>query len=294
MKSNQSLISIITPTYNQEKFIAQCLESVQKQTFQSWEQIVIDDCSTDKTYKIIRKYQKKDKRIKLICHKTNWGIKRLKETYNQALKLARGKYIAILEGDDFWPEYKLEIQIKAFKKMGVVLTYGDWVLSSFSGKRMYVRRFARFNKQMLNNNPPPHILNLFLTLWFDIASSTVMISKNTLEKIGGFKSDKNYPFVVIPTYLYLSKEGKFAYIPKILGYYRRTPTSAWFSFVKSLPTVGRENVQKCINSFVKNQTKNFSQSLDWEEILKAQKRYLWKRRLFYPVSVLFNFFYSKY
>ena len=58
------LVSIITPTYNHEKFIAQCIESVLAQTYTAWEQIIIDDGSSDATKDIISKYN--DKRIKYI------------------------------------------------------------------------------------------------------------------------------------------------------------------------------------------------------------------------------------
>ena len=65
------LVSIITPTYNHENFIAQCLESVLSQSYVAWEQIVVDDGSTDRTREIISQY--KDERIKYI-HQANKGI----------------------------------------------------------------------------------------------------------------------------------------------------------------------------------------------------------------------------
>ena len=78
------LVSIITPTYNHEKFIGNCIESVLAQTYPYWEQIIVDDGSNDDTGKIIASY--KDKRIKYIKQK-NKGIWKLKETYNKALDI---------------------------------------------------------------------------------------------------------------------------------------------------------------------------------------------------------------
>jgi len=281
-------ISIITPTFNHEKYISQCIFSVINQTYKNWEMIIIDDASTDKTLSIVKDFSKKDKRIKIIHHKTNWGIKRLKKTYNQALRYATGDLIAILEGDDFWPTDKLEKQIKAFDDKNVIFSYGNWAMTNQSGKIVYIRSYQKFNKEFLNNDPPPSILNLFFTLKFDIGSQTVMIRKKTLVDIGGFQNDKHYPFVDIPTYLSLSLKGKFIYISSLLGYYRRTKKSCWFNFASLSKTMGREEIRNCINNFVKKKAKDFSKTLDWQKIEKEQNRYLLKRRLFRFLSIGVN------
>jgi glycosyltransferase involved in cell wall biosynthesis len=287
------LISIITPTYNHEKYISECIESVINQSYKNWEMIIIDDVSSDKTYEIASNFAKQDKRIKIIHHKTNWGIKRLKDTYNQALKQAKGELIAILEGDDFWPKNKLKTQIKAFKDKSVVLSYGKWAMTNQSGKTIYVRDYKNFDKNLLKNQPKFSILKLFLTLKFDIGSQTVMIRKNVLDKISGFKNDKFYPFVDIPTYLYLAAKGKFAYIPEVLGYYRRTEKSSWFMFASKSSTMGRKEVKDCINNFVKTKTKKFSETLDWQKIEKEQNQYLLKRKILHFPSVVYNKFLAK-
>jgi len=286
------LVSIITPTYNHEKYISQCIESVINQSCKNWEMIIIDDCSTDETVKIVKKFLK-DKQIKLIHHKTNWGIKRLKDSYNQALKLAKGEFIAILEGDDFWPKNKLKTQTKAFEDKNVVLSYGNWAMTNQSGKTIYVRDYKNFDKNLLENQPKPSILKLFLTLKFDIGSQTVMIRKNVLDRIGGFKNDKHYPFVDIPTYLHLALKEKFAYLPYLLGYYRRTENSSWFNFVSQSQTMGREEMKNCINNFVKTKAKGFSETLNWQEIERKQNQYLLKRKILHLPSVIFNKFLAR-
>jgi glycosyltransferase involved in cell wall biosynthesis len=207
------LVSIITPTFNHEQYIYQCIYSVINQTYKNWEMMVIDDASIDKTFSIAKDFSKKDKRIKVIPHKTNWGIKRLKETYNQALKYAKGDLIAILEGDDFWPKDKLENQIKAFDNRSVTFSYGNWAMTNQAGKTVYIRSYQKFNKEFLNNNPSPSILNLFLTLQFDIGSQTVMIRKKNTFRYWWFQNDKYYPFVDVPTYLKLSFKRKIYLYP---------------------------------------------------------------------------------
>ena len=118
----QPLVSIITPTYNHEQFIGQCVGSVLAQTYTNWEQIIIDDGSTDNTNEVIKTYN--DRRIRYIYQK-NVGIWKLNETYNKALALANGELIAILEGDDFWPPDKLEVQVPFFLNTNVVLAFGE-------------------------------------------------------------------------------------------------------------------------------------------------------------------------
>lgn len=286
----KTFVSIITPTFNHENYISQCIKSVLDQTYQNWEMIIIDDNSTDKTLNIINEFAKKDKRIKIIRHKTNWGIKKLKDSYNQGLQAAKGNLIAILEGDDFWPKDKLEKQVNVFENEDVVLSYGNWAMTNQSGKTAYIRSYKKFDKNLLNNQPIYSILNLFLTLQFDIGSQTAMIRKKSLLKIGGFKNDKYYPFVDIPTYLHLALKGKFVYIPHVLGYYRRTVNSSWLNFASQSQTMGREEMKNCINNFVKTKAKEFSKTLDWQKIKKKQSRYLLKRKIFYFPSVIFNKF----
>lgn len=252
--------------------------------------IIVDDASSDRTYEIALSYAKNNRRIKIIRHKTNWGIKKLKNSYNQALNIAKGQLVANLEGDDFWPEDKLETQVQVFKDKNVVLSYGKWAMITQSGKVVYIRNYEKFDSEFLNNKPIPSILNLFLTLKFDIGSSTVIIRKKSLLEIGGFKNDKHYPFVDIPTYLHLALKGKFAYLPKLLGYYRRTENSSWLNFASNSSTMGREEMKNCINNFVKTKAPNFSKTLNWQKIEKSQNQYLLKRRILYLPSIIFNKF----
>ena len=89
-------ITIITTSYNYSEYISQTIESVQAQTFSDWELIIVDDASSDNSVEIIKKYCD-DKRIKLICHDKNKG---LKESIKTALKYAKGEWIAFVESDD--------------------------------------------------------------------------------------------------------------------------------------------------------------------------------------------------
>src|SRR5688572_10419542 len=98
------LVTILSPTFNQERYVSQCIESALAQTYPHWEQIFVDDGSTDATREVIASYR--DPRIRLIAlpHR---GLGALAESYNEALAVARGSLVGILEGDDAWPADKL-------------------------------------------------------------------------------------------------------------------------------------------------------------------------------------------
>jgi GT2 family glycosyltransferase len=95
-------VSILTPAYNSGKFIRQTLDSALKQTFTDFEMIVVDDGSTDDTRRIVKEYADRDRRIHLISQ-PNGGIAAAR---NRAMRLARGRFLALLDSDDLWlPTY---------------------------------------------------------------------------------------------------------------------------------------------------------------------------------------------
>ncbi|MBQ8534727.1 MAG: glycosyltransferase [Bacilli bacterium] len=97
MKNKYKLISIIVPVYNMEKYIDKCINSIINQTYKNIEIIIVDDGSTDKSSKIIDKYKKIDKRVK-VYHKKNGG---LADARNYGLEKATGEYIGFVDSDDY-------------------------------------------------------------------------------------------------------------------------------------------------------------------------------------------------
>jgi glycosyltransferase involved in cell wall biosynthesis len=219
------LVSVITPTYNHERFIARCIDSVLAQTYTNWEMIVLDDGSTDQTASIAGEYAKTDKRIRVI-RQSNIGIFRLAETYNKALELANGEWIAILEGDDTWFERKLEIQVDVMKqKKDVALCWGQAVTTG-SDNLEIIRTYPPLDSpdsKWFSNNPPGSILHVFL-FRNCIPALTMMIRKEALLKTGGFQQSCGLPLVDLPTLYELAFQGKFLFIPQSLGAWRNYPT----------------------------------------------------------------------
>lgn len=123
---SDSLVSIIMPAYNVEKYISESIESVINQTYQNWELIIVDDCSIDNTKDIIKSFEKQDKRIKVVFRKRNGGKPSI--TKNSAIKYIKGDYIAFLDSDDLWLPQKLEIQMGLLKDSDYKLCYSGGYL----------------------------------------------------------------------------------------------------------------------------------------------------------------------
>lgn len=114
------LVSIITPTFNTEKYIRETLQSVLNQSYKNWEMILVDDASTDQTVSIIEEFAQKDGRIKCFKLSKNSGNGFAR---NVALEKASGKYIAYLDADDLWISSKLEKQIQFLKRNNLPFTF---------------------------------------------------------------------------------------------------------------------------------------------------------------------------
>ena len=110
------LVSILTPCYNGERFIADTMESVLRQTWPHWEMIVVDDGSVDRSARIVQDYAERDGRVQLI-RQQNGGAASAR---NAAMRLARGRYIALLDADDLWEPDFLEKQLAFMEQTGAV------------------------------------------------------------------------------------------------------------------------------------------------------------------------------
>ncbi len=219
------LVSIISPAYNHEGFIASCIASVQQQSYTNWEMIIVNDGSTDSTKTIAEKYATLDDRISVIGQ-ANVGVFRLAETYNKALAIAKGKYIAILEGDDLWSPDKLTIQVPRMENdPSIVLTWGKAeLINEDNSVSYYVSPDpARVPPDLLNNIPGGSIIELKL---FDawLPALTIMIRRETLLQAGGFIQSHGMPLVDVPTILSLSLKGRFFFENRVLGQWRIYPT----------------------------------------------------------------------
>ncbi len=106
-------ISVVMPVYNAERFLRDAIDSVLCQSFEDFELIVIDDCSTDSSYEILREYERKDSRVRVYKNEENKGVS---FTRNFGVSKAKSEYIALIDSDDMWRKDKLSQQISILEK----------------------------------------------------------------------------------------------------------------------------------------------------------------------------------
>lgn len=193
MKQEIDMISVIVITYNQEKFITKCLDSILQQKVNAKVEILIgDDASTDNTPNILLSYhQKFPNQIKLILRKQNIGAS---ANTLELLKQANGEYIAFCEGDDFWTsDDKLAIQyayLKTHKCVGVV---HNVLLVDGDGIKLKIQNLNWENKQNVYSlktyDPyklPGHISTLFFRKSIDLNNLSLemlLCSRNSFDKM---------------------------------------------------------------------------------------------------------------
>jgi glycosyltransferase involved in cell wall biosynthesis len=212
------LVSIISPVYNQQRYVAECIESALAQSYPHWEQIFVDDGSSDRTREVIGGYA--DPRVRLVAlpHR---GLAALAESYNAALAVARGSLVGILEGDDAWPADKLERQVPLFDDPRTLLSWGRGALIDADGRPMRVMTTMKGAgpEARLDTGAAFHRLTRENFL---IPSVTVMVRRAALDDIGGFRQTGSSLFVDLPTWLLLTAthEGHVSYLDHVLGVYR--------------------------------------------------------------------------
>ena len=121
--TREGLVSIIMPSYNCCKYIEDAIRSVQAQTYQEWEILFVDDCSTDDTMRRVMALREADGRIKVFQNAQNSGAA---VSRNTALRNAQGRWIAFLDSDDLWEPTKLEKQIKFMEEHGYAFSYTNY------------------------------------------------------------------------------------------------------------------------------------------------------------------------
>ncbi|PZO21740.1 MAG: glucosyl transferase [Leptolyngbya foveolarum] len=168
------LVSVVTPAYNAAAFIAETLQSVQQQSYEHWEMVVVDDGSTDETAAIVGRYAAEDTRIRLISQ-PNGGVSKAR---NQGVNEAHGELIAFLDADDRWLPDKLTAHVEFMRSHPKAsASFARAALIHFDGTATH-RTTHNFTEQVavqavLYNNPT-------------ITTSNIVIYKSVFETLGGF------------------------------------------------------------------------------------------------------------
>lgn len=214
----KEMVSIITPTYNAEKFLEETIQSVLNQSFKNFEMIIVDDCSKDRSVEIAEKYASLDERVKVYKLEKNSGAAVVRNT---GIERAKGRYIAFLDSDDLWDKDKLEKQIAFMKTKDIGF--------SFTAYRLMDEEGGNLNKVV---SAPAEITYKDLLKNTVIGCLTVVIDR---EKIGDFRMPLVRAGQDTATWLSILKKGNVAYgLNEDLASYRKVKGSISSNKIKAL------------------------------------------------------------
>ena len=270
-------VSVLTTVWNDEKHIAETLASLCYQTFEDIEIIIVDDCSTDGSVKIIESFMKSDKRIKMINLKMNLGPY---GAANEGLKIAAGNYIIRNDSDDISLPNRIQKQIE-FLKLNPALK----ACSSHAQK-------IDHNSKIIDNDIVKSVkgqnnIKWHLFLRCPLVHSTACVEKTVFDSLGGYNS--SFASQDYRLWCYLSRKNLVSQIPEVLVYYRKNPRG--ISFTKTLLQkengykVAQDHIMKVIGKkFSKNKIKalnafgNVKKGFKISEVIKVSAEWdaLWQ------------------
>ena len=203
-----NLVSIILPTFNRSYCIKRAIDSIINQTYNNFELIVVDNNSQDETKTIIQSY--KDARIKFIKI-DNKGV--IAKSRNKGASIAKGRFLAFLDSDDWWLPSKLMVSINHLKSGYDVVYHDLFVVSKYTTRKKMVKiskarpLFSPAFEDLIKNGN-------------DIATSGLVLKKDIFSKVKGFNEERDLIAAEdFHTWIKISKVSeKFFHIPKTLGY----------------------------------------------------------------------------
>ncbi len=234
-------VSIILPNYNSFKFIDNTIKSILNQSFTNWKLIIIDDCSNEKTKKVLKKYLTY-KKIKIFWLKKNRGAGYCR---NFAIKKSSSKYLAFIDSDDIWTRNKLKNQLNFMKKNNYLFTYTNYETFGKKKKVISAPRKSNFLDFIHNTS---------------ICTSTMIIKRHIAQSVK-FTNTK-----ICEDYFYkckILKKTKFAYcLNQILTKYQIRDNSLQDNYFKNFYWIW--NINKNYNklNFLKNLKSLFFISLN--------------------------------
>ena len=213
VKNKEPLVSVLIPAYNAEKYIDEAIESVVDQTYKNLEILILDDCSTDGTGKVIKKWVKKDSRIKYIKNEDNLKLSR---TLNKGLELCNGEYIARMDADDWSYPDRISSQIKYLESNVKIGAIGGTIeLCDEELKNPKVREYFEtdgdIRKKIFRYSPFAH--------------PAVVFRKSVLDSAGDY-SESLVDAEDYDLYFRIGKYSEFANISDTVLKYRVVATSA--------------------------------------------------------------------
>jgi glycosyltransferase involved in cell wall biosynthesis len=234
--SERPLVSIVTPVYNGEKFLDECIKSARRQTYTAWEYILVDNCSNDATSAIIREHSTQDPRIRSI---RTTEVLPLIRNHNFALQQVsqQSDYCKILHADDLLFPHCLELMVAAAQEnptasiVGAYCLWGEKVVSDgipLSTSLIPGRELCRLT-----------LLNKLYCFW---SPSALLLKSSLIRERGDFYTDEQLHADVAACYEVL-QESDFAFVHQVLTFIRKHDNSATSRFTSSYNKVMLSNLE---------------------------------------------------
>lgn len=212
-------VSVVMLSYNHERYIAEAIESVLRQTFEDLELIIVDDASTDNSQQIIQTYAQNDPRVKYVFHTQNEGIAK---TSNDGLVRVSGRYVALASSDDVWVENKIEKQMVAIKKFPHHIIWGNGQLIDQNGQDLGIDFCCFVDPHHRRRHKSGNIFSDLIKGNY-ISSQTLLFEK---EVLSFFRFNEHFKY--LNDYIFcldLASQYPFYFMDDCLFKYRRHPSN---------------------------------------------------------------------
>lgn len=220
LKKTQPLVSILLPVCNNEEFLLPCLESLSSQTYKNIEIIVIDDDSKDNSFKILKSYKKREKRLRLYRNKKRYG---LSITLNRCIKRVKGSFIAFMNPNDINSPFRIKTQLTFLLSHPKTAVTGTQCVFINTKNRQVDKSFfptshIQISKTLLNGS--------------SFQFETAMINKYLLPRDILRFNINNYPLIFADVFTKLLAYGDFANLSKALYRRRKDSKTGYSDFTK--------------------------------------------------------------
>lgn len=225
------LISIVLPVYNGEKYLSQSVKSCLSQTYSNIELIIVDDCSSDKSFDIAQEYAEKDNRVIIIKNSIN---KKLPQSLNIGHSVAKGDFLTWTSDDNLYLSNAIETMVKEIKRANVEFVYSDFYIIDNYGKTLMNRRL-----------PKPEFC-----VWKNVFGASFLYSRKVFFESNGYNNKlflvEDYDF-----WLRVTLKFKFRKIDKFLYKYRIHENNLTFEIESKTEKyyLWRKNYKKMLISF---------------------------------------------
>jgi glycosyltransferase involved in cell wall biosynthesis len=214
MEQKEPLVSVVTPVYNGDKYLEECIQSVLTQSYQNWEYIIVNNCSTDRTLEIAQQYAKKDKRIRI---HSNDVLLPIMKNWNHTLSQMspESKYCKVVHADDFLFPQCLELMVASaenYPTAGIVGSYGLWGDRVVSDGLPYSIEFIS-GRELCRLT----LLNKIYCFW---SPSSLLISSDLIRKRNCFYNETKL-HADVEACLEILQESDFCFVHQVLTFIRR-------------------------------------------------------------------------